>query len=75
MHIRRAERVSGNAVEFGEGTISHSQGSGGMLAGSSDPNVVKKFKKRRIYQLGVDIPDAGCKRNNTGCDESQARSW
>jgi hypothetical protein len=58
MHRKQSERVSGNAVEFGEGSIPYNSGSMPMAAGSSVNKKNKLFSKRRIYQLGITIPDA-----------------
>jgi|LauGreDrversion4_2_1035121.scaffolds.fasta_scaffold00002_93 hypothetical protein len=57
MFIKRSQRVSGNAIEFGEGSLSYNQGSGSIFGGSSPAKNNKRVKKRRIYQLGVVIPD------------------
>lgn len=57
----------------------YNPGSGSMFAGSS-PNVSNKsnnfkFKWRRIYQLGVKVPHAGCKKPSADCDDAQFSSW
>jgi hypothetical protein len=59
MQRKQSQRVSGNAVEFGEGSISHEQGVLPMIAGpSGNHGKRRKFPLRRIYQLGIQIPDA-----------------
>lgn len=74
MYIKKAEGVSGNAIEFGEGSISYNPGSGAMFAGSSSKNKnTPRFKKRRVYQLGVSIPDARRKESSgSECDDPQS---
>lgn len=70
MFIKKSQRVSGNAIEFGEGSLNYIQGTGSLFAGSSTKKNNKKFKTRRIYQLGVVIPDG--RTAESSCDEKSS---
>jgi hypothetical protein len=72
MQNKSSERVSGNAVEFGEGSIASNPGQLPMMAGTQLDGGVRRYKMRRVYQLGVSVPDARRNREDeSDCNGSQ----
>jgi hypothetical protein len=65
MFVKKSQSVSGNAIEFGEGTIGYNPGQLSIIGVSNKKPNPKRLKFKRIYQLGISVPDSGSSKESS----------